>query len=381
MGDFYRDLGNSLGDKGKREPNLRGLKLLDFANYFNLCPVNLMRMCTGPLETFNSCCGRFHFTLDYIFLPNCLLSSIKLAQTFDDDVDNTSDHLPIKLKLCYTVSDSVSTCDEGSREGSKDSRSKLKIHWSKFPSETINRMYQSSLLLDLEKIIMSSFTDSAAGVDTITDLLIGHSLPLADTRLKPCKKKNKHSIYVKLPPDVKIARPQCKAAFDSWKDNKYPGHNEIHNVYHSKRKDYRSPLQFFSIKLKPTQSKNFNAASTDKKLFWKLLKGQRSFSQTSSFLVDGKFITDKKQIREMWAGHFEELGTSSENIQFDSDFLTRVTANVQEISTSCTDDPSGVLSGLFNMSRLHEFAHAQLKPGICGVLIDYEHVKFAGPDL
>ena len=132
MGDFNRDL----GDKGKREPNLRGLKLLDFANYFNLCPVNLMRMCTGPLGTFNSYCGRFHSTLDYIFFPNCLLSSIKLAKRFDDDVDNTSDHLPNQLKLCYTVNDSVSTCDEGS----KDSRSKLKIHWSKFPSETIYRM-------------------------------------------------------------------------------------------------------------------------------------------------------------------------------------------------------------------------------------------------
>ena len=142
--DFNGDLGNSLGDKGKREPNLRGLKLLDFANYFNLCPVNLRRMCTGPFETFNSYCGRFHSTLDYIFLLNCLLGSIKSAKTFDDDVDNTSDHLPIQLKLCNTVNDSVSTCDEGSREGTKDSRSKLKIHWSKFPYE-INRMYKSPL--------------------------------------------------------------------------------------------------------------------------------------------------------------------------------------------------------------------------------------------
>ena len=125
----------------------------------------------------NSCCGRFHSTLDYFFLPSCLLSSIKIAKTFDDDVDNTSDHLPIQLKLCYTVSDSVSKCDEGS----KDSRSKLKIRWSRFPSETINRMYKSPLLLDLEKISMSSFTDSAAAVDKITELFVGHSLPLAGT--------------------------------------------------------------------------------------------------------------------------------------------------------------------------------------------------------
>ena len=37
MGDINGDLGNSLGDKGCYAPNNRGLRLLDFANYFNLC--------------------------------------------------------------------------------------------------------------------------------------------------------------------------------------------------------------------------------------------------------------------------------------------------------------------------------------------------------
>ena len=82
----------------------------------------------------------------------------------------------------------------------------------------------------------------------------------------------------------------------------------------------------------------------------------------------------------MWAGHFEELSTPSENIQFDSDFLTRVTDNVQEVFTSCTDDQSGVLSGSLQYEDVARVC-SQLKPGVCGVLIEYEHVKFAGPDL
>ena len=36
MGDFNGDLGNSLGNKSRREPNQCGLKLLDLANYFNV---------------------------------------------------------------------------------------------------------------------------------------------------------------------------------------------------------------------------------------------------------------------------------------------------------------------------------------------------------
>ena len=104
-------------------------------------------------------------------------------------------------------------------------------------------MYKSPLLFDLEKISIYSFTDSAAAADKITELLIGCSLFLADTRLKHCNKQNKRVFNVKLPADVKIARSQCKAEFDSWKDDEYPGDNEIYNVYRSKHKNYRSRLR------------------------------------------------------------------------------------------------------------------------------------------
>ena len=93
MGDFNGDLGNSLGDKGKREPNLCGLKLLDFASCFNLCPVNLMKMCTGPLKTFNSYCRRFHSTLDYIFY-----------QTVYRTVSNQLKHLMMMLTTLLIIS-------------------------------------------------------------------------------------------------------------------------------------------------------------------------------------------------------------------------------------------------------------------------------------
>ena len=59
MGDLNGDLGNSLGDKGLKEPNERGKLLLDFANYFNLCPINLLTICDGPLETYFSHCGKY----------------------------------------------------------------------------------------------------------------------------------------------------------------------------------------------------------------------------------------------------------------------------------------------------------------------------------
>ena len=59
MGDLSGDLGNALADKGLLCTHNCGLRLLDFANYFNLCPINLLSICSGPLETYVSHCGWF----------------------------------------------------------------------------------------------------------------------------------------------------------------------------------------------------------------------------------------------------------------------------------------------------------------------------------
>ena len=92
MGDFNGDLGNSLG-----EPNQRGLKLLEMADYFNLFPIKLLGLCDGSTDTFISHCGRYRSTLDYIFVPNCLFNEMYSAKTFDLSDENTSDHLSIMI--------------------------------------------------------------------------------------------------------------------------------------------------------------------------------------------------------------------------------------------------------------------------------------------
>ena len=79
--------------------------------------------------------------------------------------------------------------------------------------------------------------------------------------------------------------------------------------------EYRFKLRNFLSQLEAEKiTKLCNAANSNEKLFWRLLKGQLSTSQMSAFLVDGKLITDKKQIREMWDDQFEALGTSSVSV-------------------------------------------------------------------
>ena len=75
-------------------------------------------------------------------------------------------------------------------------------------------------------------------------------------------------------------------------------------------------------------------ADSNEKLFWKLLKGQRCSSQMSVSLVDGKMITDKEKIHNMWADHFEALGMG-----FDDNFCARITNRVKQIFKICVKDP------------------------------------------
>ena len=123
-----------------------------------------------------------------------------------------------------------------------------------------------------------------------------------------------------------------------------------------------------------------NASENNERLFWSLIKGQRSLSQMSAFLVNGKLITDKNIIREMWADHFEALGTPSNCVAFNNVFFSRASERVKSIYHTCIDDPSGVLCESLQYKKVAAIC-SKLKPGISGVMIDYEHIRFAGPAL
>ena len=158
IGDLNGDFGNASGDRGFYEPNNnRGLKLLDFANYFNLCPTNLLQICRGPLETFVSRCGRFKSTIDYILLPNCLSDSIVSCKTFEHVIDNTSDHLPITLEINYSLYKNTALFSENLSETSF----KNKIRWSNFSFEEITESYAVPIVNDLELMSLQDYNSLA----------------------------------------------------------------------------------------------------------------------------------------------------------------------------------------------------------------------------
>ena len=112
-----------------------------------------------------------------------------------------------------------------------------------------------------------------------------------------------------------------KAAFNSWEELDFPLNGNDTRIALNEKSTDRTVRNFLEAdKIR----KLHNAANSDEKLFWKLLKGKRCSSQMGAFLVSDNLLIDKNLIREMWADHFEALGTPSENAHFDNGFLDTV---------------------------------------------------------
>ena len=82
----------------------------------------------------------------------------------------------------------------------------------------------------------------------------------------------------------------------------------------------------------------------------------------------------------MWVDHFEALGDRSANLNFDNYFAVRVSTRVKEILENCLQNSMGILNEPLPYKEVPNVC-SKLKPGVSGVLLDYEHIRYAGPQL
>ena len=88
----------------------------------------------------------------------------------------------------------------------------------------------------------------------------------------------------------------------------------------------------------------------------------------SAFLVNRAFITEENDIRDMWADHFEVLGTPTVSFNFDNEFANSISTHVQNIFQNCINDPTGALNEPLTFEEVAGVC-SNLKPGVSGVLI------------
>ena len=114
------------------------------------------------------------------------------CKSFDIQIENTSDHLPITLQLNYRTS----SPDTITNDFAYDLASNPKIDWSKLSQEEISEKYISPLVNQLENINIAEYLDSSDSAETITNLLLQNSVSLTK---KNCKTNKKNKSFVRLP--------------------------------------------------------------------------------------------------------------------------------------------------------------------------------------
>ena len=179
-----------------------------------------------------------------------------------------------------------------------------------------------STVLDNLDLDAGSTSLTQALIDTISKISFGFL-----SKTNTCKKSKAGKIYLKLPLTIKSAKSKLNDLYRVWADNNFSVDDESHVMYILQRSVYRNELRKF---LRDTEMKNIKklhfAADSNEKEFWKLVKGQLSFSQMSAFQIDGAMCIDEDKIRDMWADHFEFLGTPPKAILMIQTFLIELRA-------------------------------------------------------
>ena len=73
-----------------------------------------------------------------------------MLKTFDLDIDNTSDLVPIQLNISY----SSGLLKEQDRQSINSHRFKKKVHWSGFSQEEINEKFIAPLITSLASMMI-----------------------------------------------------------------------------------------------------------------------------------------------------------------------------------------------------------------------------------
>ena len=93
--------------------------------------------------------------------------------------------------------------------------------------------------------------------------------------MKPTRKNKKCSkVFIKLSEGLSAILP-----FTSWKLLNYPLEGDIHETYRASDKEYRQKLRIFLNQCQADKIAELcNAAESNEKLFWKLIKGAMSLA-------------------------------------------------------------------------------------------------------
>ena len=370
-GDFNADVGLRGGSRSTKVPDKRGLALFNFITEYNLVSINLRAVTLGPVNTHFGPTGET--CLDYVMIPDALLTTVTCCKTHEYHALNTSDHLPVSATL------SLGDIPRGSVDYEQNSR----LRWDKMSHEDLYNKYQAPMSIDLD-VIYNKYRGQpliTEDIDNFMRDLIG--VIKIHERVIP-KPKFKCNIKPYWCQELNSLKKAKIVAYTNWISAGRPRDpkDALFQANKSAKKLFRKRLKVISREYDEKKiSDAVKKAELDQTVFWKLLKRETAGCKAKTPSIKnkkGKVVHDVKEILEVWRGHFATLGTPIDSTNFDREHYDNVNSRINELTQSreiddfsrkCVSDEE-VLKGI-------SLLNSNKAPGIDGVT--KEHIKSAGP--
>ena len=302
--------------------------------------------------TFKHHSGNSNSKIDYIFLNRIAreqLSNIEYS-ILSDDAINTSSHQPLIMRF---------DCPCSISNSSNDPNRKMKPQsfpiWKKCDIDRYDQMLEDLLKSNPEP------QDTSAAIDYLTQAILSTTKKTVPHKKKTTRKK---------PWNPAIGRliKESKEIDALWKEQGKPGNDNIlFTTRKKKRKELRqAQRQQAADNRKNDLSKLMEASSNDTKVFFQIIRQQRSTSSINPSEID----------MEEWITHFSNLSKPSAKSYFDSTYVHRCNSTVKEIKDDHLNIPA--LSVPITKFEIHE-AIMSLKKGKAADIagLTAEHLQIA----
>jgi hypothetical protein len=372
LGDLNCHIGTFGGPRSFNKINERGKHFITLMDKFSLLSINSQTNCTGPIETFYSNNGTIKTTVDHIFISEDHINLVQSCHIGDDDSGNLSFHRPIfcVLNVCA-----------GNITG--ENKPKTVIAWKKMSVPAIRENYQRTISAAFEQLnadesLLTDITSIEERLTDVTNLLqtcAERSIPKAKFKkyLKPYWKQG-----------LKPMHDRCRYYRKIWILQGRPrdSENRYFMTYKQAKRDFRRELRRKAHEYESQEYERLESVfEVDNGAFQRVMSKKRKSRgiQSSALKIDGKFVSDPDELREIWKDHYSQLYTPVANSNFDEMFTAHVESSIHKYERESKNASYDALDNAFAIEEVSAVC-VQLpngkSPGPDG--LTYEHIKYGG---
>lgn len=372
VGDFNGQLGPSGGPRCPMPPSHRGSILLGYISEFDLVPLICHNSCTGPLATFYPHNGGPGTQIDHIFIENRYMRFMKSCMVSSDNINNTSDHVPIMVKVVCKI-----------QRYAQKTRSVYR--WDKCNPDTYSKcldylITQNSILngpIECENNISEYANELQYCMKEAADRVVPMS------KFYPYKKPYWDD-------ELKLVQKDQWEKREKWISEGRPrGMNfESYRIYKQAKRKYTN---MYRLKVELFEQEKLEELScscdNDVTSFWKHVRSQKEPIITMHSIRDGdKIYSSPEELLCMWSDHYHKLLNEQEEEEklYDQEFKEYIDTQIEFISANMSreDDSMGIFDTDFSVVEIQEVSRELpngKSPGFD--LIVYENIKYGGTAL